>query len=120
LKTILRYYQENGFNYALDDVGSGHNTLELIEELQPPYIKLDMGIAQGVSHSVEKQHIADAFITKAKSFDALCLAEGIEDIEDFHWLKNRGYDLFQGYLFGKPLPDPLTQKMIDLKQFQTT
>ncbi|MDZ7834339.1 MAG: EAL domain-containing protein [Alkalibacterium sp.] len=117
LKSILHYYQENGFNYALDDVGSGFNTLDLLGELQPPYVKLDMAFAQGVSHSPEKQHIAGSFLNKAKSYGAMCLAEGIEDIADFHWLKDRGYDLFQGYLFGKPLPDPLKQKVIDLDQF---
>ncbi|MBT2638609.1 EAL domain-containing protein [Bacillus sp. ISL-39] len=32
------------------------------------------------------------------------LAEGIEAEEDFEWLKANGYQLFQGYLFGKPAP----------------
>lgn len=117
LKSILRYYQEHGFSYALDDVGSGYNTLDLLSELKPPFVKLDMAVAQGVSNSIEKQSIAKAFLNKAKSYGALCLAEGIEDINDFHWLKKQGYDLFQGYLFGKPLPDPLTTKSIRLNDF---
>ncbi|WP_423189787.1 EAL domain-containing protein [Alkalibacterium sp. f15] len=117
LKSILRYYKKNGFSYALDDVGSGYNTLDLLGELEPPFIKLDMAFAQGVSHSKDKQLIAKSFLEKAHSYGGLCLAEGIEDIADFHWLKNQGYELFQGYLFGKPLPDPLINKEIDLSQF---
>jgi EAL domain-containing protein (putative c-di-GMP-specific phosphodiesterase class I) len=117
LKSILTYYQNHGFNYALDDVGSGYNTLGLLDELKPPYIKLDMTVTQGVSRSTKKQAIASAFLSTAKKYGALCLAEGIEDIKDFKWLKEKGYDLFQGYLFGKPLPDPLEEKVIDLNQF---
>ncbi|MEK4137479.1 EAL domain-containing protein [Kurthia sp. FSL E2-0154] len=35
------------------------------------------------------------------------LAEGIESEADFEWLKACGYELFQGYLFGKPSVEPL-------------
>lgn len=117
LKSILQYYKKNGFNYALDDVGSGYNTLDLLGELEPPYVKLDMAFAQGVCESEEKQTIARAFLEKSKSYGAKCLAEGIENMADFNWLKNEGYELFQGYLFGKPLPDPLEEKKIDLTQY---
>lgn len=118
LKTILDYYKKNGFSYALDDVGSGYNTLELLGELTPPYIKLDMAVSHGVSRSNEKQSIAYAFLEKAQEYGAMCLAEGIEELADFNWLKGIGYDLFQGYLFGKPLPDPLEEVMLDLSQYQ--
>lgn len=117
LKSILNYYKDNGFSYALDDVGSGYNTLGLLSELKPPYVKLDMSVSQGVSQSAEKQWLFLAFLEHAKEYGAMCLAEGIEDIEDFQWLKTKGYDLFQGYLFGKPLPDPLQVKKIDLGQY---
>nr|WP_256204413.1 EAL domain-containing protein [Planococcus faecalis] len=35
------------------------------------------------------------------------MAEGIETRDDFNWLKQRGYQLFQGYYFGKPAASPL-------------
>ena len=34
------------------------------------------------------------------------IAEGVETREDFDWLKQSGYQLFQGYLFGKPSAVP--------------
>lgn len=117
LKSILTYYQTHGFSYALDDVGSGYNTLDLLSDLKPPYVKLDMQYVQGVHSSEAKQIVALAFLEKANEYGAITLAEGIEEIEDFNWLKSKGYQLFQGYLFGKPLPDPLTEKVIDLSSF---
>lgn len=114
LKSILNYYQTHGFSYALDDVGAGYNTLDLLSDLKPPYVKLDMQYVQGISHSETKQEIALAFLEKAQEYGAVTLAEGVEDKEDFDWLKARGYELFQGYYFGRPEPEPLDTQKIDL------
>lgn len=32
LKRILNYYNEKGFQYALDDVGEGYSTLEMLSD----------------------------------------------------------------------------------------
>ncbi|TFI47598.1 EAL domain-containing protein, partial [Diaphorobacter sp. DS2] len=47
---------------------------------------------------------AEAFLRQALKMGSVPLAEGIETREDFEWLRDRGYQLFQGYLFGKPAP----------------
>lgn len=115
LKSILSYYQSHGFHYALDDVGSGFNTLNVLKEINPPYIKLDMSIVQGVSTCEKKQRIAQAILDHARAYQSVTLAEGVETIEDFHWLKEAGFALFQGYLFGKPLSEVLDEDQIDLE-----
>lgn len=117
LKSILLYYQTNGFSYALDDVGAGYNTIDLLSDLKPPYVKLDMQFVQGVHSSEEKQAVVKEFLKKANEYGAITLAEGIEDIQDFIWLKSKGCQLFQGYLFGKPKPDPLSELSIDLTRY---
>lgn len=104
LKRILAFYKEKGFRYALDDVGEGYSTLELLSDLQPHYMKLDMKYVQGVAGDTQKQQTASAFLSEAKRLGSVPLAEGIELEEDFKWLKEKGYQLFQGYLFGKPAP----------------
>lgn len=104
LKRILSFYKEEGFRYALDDVGEGYSTLELLSDLQPHYMKLDMKYVQGVAADPQKQQTASAFLAEAKKLGSVPLAEGIEDEEDFEWLNANGYQLFQGYLFGKPAP----------------
>lgn len=102
LKSILNYYKEKGFQYALDDVGQGYSTLEMLKDIQPHYMKLDIQYVQGVSADHKKQKVAQLFLEKALEVNATPLAEGIESREDFEWLKQCGYQLFQGYLFGKP------------------
>jgi len=106
LKSILNYYKQKGFQYALDDVGEGYNTLEMLADLKPQYMKLDIKYVQGVSGNSEKQEVAKQFLAKAFEVNAIPLAEGIESRADFEWLKENGYQLFQGYLFGKPSIHP--------------
>lgn len=106
LKKILTYYRDRGLHYALDDVGVGFSTIEVLEQLMPNYMKLDMKFVQGVSDDPTKQATAKKFLSAALQVGAIPLAEGIEEREDFEWLKEVGYELFQGYLFGKPAPIP--------------
>ncbi len=110
LKSILEYYDQKGFSYALDDVGEGYSTATLLEDLSPRYMKLDMKYVQGVSMDKERQKKAKELLQVAKRIESIPLAEGVETEEDFEWLKEAGFQLFQGYLFGKPAPTP--QKII--------
>lgn len=102
LKRILMYYKDKGFEYALDDVGEGFSTIEVLKELSPNYMKLDMKFVQGVATDSNKQETAVQLLKAAQQVSAIPLAEGIESRDDFTWLKNIGYKLFQGYLFGRP------------------
>lgn len=106
LKSILTYYKKKGFQYALDDVGEGYSTIDMLSNLKPQYMKLDMKYAQGVATDPIKQKIAQTFLNKANEIQSTPLAEGIETRADFEWLKEAGYQLFQGYLFGKPTAEP--------------
>ncbi|MFC3797700.1 EAL domain-containing protein [Cohnella sp. GCM10012308] len=104
LKSILAYYTEQGFSYALDDVGEGFSTPELLREIKPHYMKLDRGAADGVSGDPAKQEIAEELLRTALQVGAVPLAEGIEQEADYRWLQALGYRLFQGFLWGRPEP----------------
>ncbi|WP_033542353.1 EAL domain-containing protein [Planococcus sp. CAU13] len=106
LRTILAFYKKKGFQYALDDVGEGYSTIELLADLKPHYMKLDMQFVQGVAEDAVKQQTALRFLGKALEIGSVPLAEGVETKEDFEWLKEQGYQLFQGYYFGKPEKEP--------------
>ena len=40
LSRIVDFYREKGFAVALDDVGTGSNSLQMMSEIQPDFIKL--------------------------------------------------------------------------------
>lgn len=109
LKSILNYYHNHGFNYALDDVGVGYNNLNMLNQMNPHVIKLAFEFTNGVATDTTKQNIAKAVATIAKEMGAKALAEGVERREDLEYLQALGYELFQGYYFAKPQEKPLVR-----------
>jgi len=112
LERILHYYRTHGFRYALDDVGQGFSTLEKVERLKPDFVKLDMHYVQGVATDPDKQQVALDLLRVGQAVGARCLAEGIEEEADWRWLVDAGYELFQGYLFGKPELEPQEVQLV--------
>lgn len=109
VERVVSYYQELGFKTATDDFGSGYSGLNLLADFQTDIIKLDMALIRNIDKDTKRQTIVRNCLNMFKELNVMALAEGIETVEEYHWLKNAGIDLMQGYLFAKPgfecLPD---------------
>ena len=81
-------------------IGEGYSTIEMLADLKPQYMKLDMQFVQGVAEDLEKQQTARKFLEKSLEVGSIPLAEGVETREDFEWLKELGYQLFRDIILG--------------------
>ncbi|MEH2159479.1 MAG: EAL domain-containing protein [Nostoc sp.] len=108
LKAVLKYYRDAGFLIALDDLGSGYSSLNLLHQLRPDFIKLDMELIRDVHKDVYKASITEKLLEIAQKLNIQTVAEGIECIEELNWLRERGATLAQGYLIAKPSAVPVT------------
>lgn len=106
LKSILSYYRDNGFQVALDDLGSGYSSLNLIHHLRPDYLKMDMELVQGVDKDTFKASVSRSLLNLAGELDIPVIAEGIERVEEYEWLRENGATYMQGYLFARPAAEP--------------
>jgi len=104
---ILDYYRESGFRTALDDLGAGFSGLNMLANLRPDMLKLDLELVQGAAKHFAHKSIVQGLVNIAKDCGQTVLAEGIETEADFQLMKELGVDLFQGYYFGKPEVDPV-------------
>lgn len=107
LKTVLKYYREAGFAVALDDMGSGYSGLNLLHQLRPDFIKLDMELIRDVHLDLYKASITEKLLEIAQKLNIQTVAEGIECIEELNWLQERGANFAQGYLIAKPGAEPV-------------
>lgn len=108
LCTILDYYRREGFEVALDDLGSGYSSLNLLHELRPDYVKLDMGLVRDVDQNEYKGLIAQKLLEVAHLLEIKTIAEGIETEGEALWLQQHDADYMQGYYFARPaVPPPL-------------
>lgn len=106
LRSVLDRYKKEGMKVALDDVGAGFSTVDMLELLQPDYVKIDRSYISFCDQDVEKQKFLKETNERAQALGIKTLAEGIERIEEFELCKSLGYNLAQGYLVGKPAAQP--------------
>ncbi|WP_022851675.1 EAL domain-containing protein [Limisalsivibrio acetivorans] len=106
LRNIVDYYKRKGFRTALDDIGSGYSSLNALAELEPDIVKIDAQIIQNIHKSDLKRSIFDALLDVSAKNDIQLLAEGIETVDEFNYVRERGVDLAQGYYLAKPAPKP--------------
>ncbi|MGB3199686.1 MAG: EAL domain-containing protein [Nodosilinea sp.] len=106
LRTVLNYYREAGFAVALDDLGSGYSGLNLLHQLRPDFVKLDMELIRNVHLDPYKAFITEKLLEIAQKLTIQTVAEGIECLEELTWLQERGADFAQGYLIAKPSAVP--------------
>lgn len=112
LLRIFKAYRDHGMKVALDDVGSGYSTLEVMSLLQPDYVKIDRSLIDHCDQDPAKQDEIMSILGQAAKFGGRVLAEGIERQEEFDFCRSSGIHLAQGYLFGKPAERPPFQMQI--------
>ncbi|MCJ8011985.1 EAL domain-containing protein [Paenibacillus sp. KQZ6P-2] len=106
LLQIFKAYRDHGMKVALDDVGSGYSTMEVMSMLKPDYVKIDRSIIDCCDRDAVKKDKILNIIDRAEKFGGQVLAEGIERREEFEFCRSSGIHLAQGYLFGKPAERP--------------
>ena len=107
LQKICDYYRKGGFGFALDDVGTGSSSLQMVCDLKPDYIKLDKSLTSKLQEPM--YHAAVMKLTEfADQFGVKVIAEGIEAPAAIETLRSMGIHLMQGYYFGKPAAQMLT------------
>ncbi len=109
LKAILAFLRQEGFNVALDDLGAGYSSLNLLHQLRPDFVKLDMELVRNVHQDPYKGLITRKILEIAQHLDIKTVAEGVEYAEELAWLREHGADFVQGYLIAKPTTPPVLQ-----------
>lgn len=107
LRRILDFYREAGFRIALDDVGAGYSSLNLIHLLRPDILKLDMDLIRGVDLDPYKARIVANLLDVSRALGIEALAEGIETEGELAWVRDHGATNAQGFLIARPKAAPL-------------
>lgn len=91
-----------GIRIALDDIGNGQSNFRMILDLRPEIFKIDRYFIDGAHENPHRLAIVRTICDLARAFDAVVVAEGVEDARDVAPLVECGVAWFQGYFFGRP------------------
>lgn len=92
-----------GFNIAIDDYGTGFANAQQLSRVPATELKLDRSLVDNVATRPQQSTILKSTVSLAQDLNLSTVAEGVEDFDDYAYLKSLNVDLVQGYLFAKPM-----------------
>jgi len=100
-KNIERLTERN-VQFSIDDFGTGYSSLAYLKRLTVDRLKIDRSFIKDIPDD-DDGVIAETVITLGKQLGMTIVAEGVETELQRDFLRQRGCDEFQGYLFSKPV-----------------
>ena len=91
----------SGFEFALDDYGSGYSNLTRVRQYPFSNIKIDMEVVR--NYFRDRDPLLPALLQAFKKMSFSITAEGIETAEMADALREIGCDYFQGYYYSRPV-----------------
>ncbi|TMN72051.1 hypothetical protein CWB85_08645 [Pseudoalteromonas sp. S1727] len=93
-----------GCRLYMDDFGTGYASLTYLKRFPIDVLKIDRSFVTDIGIDSDDEAIIESTLALAKSLGKECVAEGVETAQQLTFLRNLGCNLFQGYLFSKPIP----------------
>lgn len=100
---ILTRLRLKRFHLSIDDFGTGHSSLAQLRDIPFDELKIDQGFVHQAWRDDTLRVIYDASLALAKQLNMEAVAEGVEDRQDWDFLRQTGCDLAQGNFISKPL-----------------
>ncbi len=100
---ILTRLRLKRFHLSIDDFGTGHSSLSQLRDIPFDELKIDQGFVHQAWKDDTLRVIYDASLALAKQLNMEAVAEGVEDRQDWDFLRQTGCDLAQGNFISKPL-----------------
>lgn len=113
VKNIFAHYRSLGFLTALDDFGEGYSGFNLLVDIQPDIVKLDMRLVQGIDGDAMRRAIVRGIAAICEEVGILVIAEGVETAAESALLLDHGIIHQQGYLFARPAFQSLATPVFD-------
>lgn len=101
---ILTRLRLKHIDISIDDFGTGHSSLAQLHGLPFNELKIDRGFVHGAWRDPSLGAIFDASLSMARKLGMRTVAEGVEDREDWDFVRAAGCELAQGWFIAKPMP----------------
>lgn len=109
--------RKKGFIIEMDDFGSGYSSLNMFNQMEMDYLKLDMKFIQNELEKHAEHSILNYVIGMAHGMGLSVVAEGVETQEQMNRLRELKCDYVQGYYIARPMPAEEFEKFLDTDHF---
>jgi EAL domain-containing protein (putative c-di-GMP-specific phosphodiesterase class I)/GGDEF domain-containing protein/CHASE1-domain containing sensor protein len=106
---VLQALRALGVTIAIDDFGTGYSSVTYLRQFPVDVLKVDQSFIHEVTTSAGGSPIVSAMISMGRSLGHRVIAEGVETLDQFAFLRAQQCSEGQGFYFSRPLPaDQLT------------
>lgn len=102
--TKMHALKEIGVRFSMDDFGTGYSSLAYLTQLPLDQLKIDKSFVHNIGTKSTDGTIIQTIVGMAHNLGIEVIAEGVENYAQRDFLAEAGCKLFQGYLFGRPVP----------------
>jgi diguanylate cyclase (GGDEF) domain len=100
----LAALRREGVRLALDNFGTGDSSLSALVRYPVDMLKIDRSFIRSAPAGERETAIVRAIIAMGHQLNMKVIANGVESEAQLGYLRRSDCDLFQGYLFGEPMP----------------
>ncbi len=102
LRDVRRVTSELRMGLAYDDFGSGQARLKELFEVPPDVLKFDVKFIHGLPFTTSQHRSTiQSLLRIVRDLNVVPLAEGVETVDEANVCLELGFELAQGYLFGR-------------------
>ena len=112
---MLSCLQAQGVQISMDDFGTGYSSLGYLKKFAVQSLKIDQSFLVDVIANPDSAAIVKAIISLGHNLDLRVLAEGVETVDQYDFLRANGCDELQGYYLSRPMP---AEEFADLLRVQ--
>ncbi len=117
--TLLYQLKDHGINISIDDFGTGHSSLSYLHQLPVDILKVDRSFVHKMQHSGRNHRIVQTILSLSHQLGIQAVAEGIDNLEHVHLLRELRCEFGQGYFFARPVTVPEADALISIGTFVT-
>ncbi len=99
----LHMLRDYGIKISLDDFGTGFSSLSYLKGMPIDTLKIDKTFVDTILTDGSTKIITESIIHMVKQLGYETIAEGVEEKEQYEYLREIGCDIIQGYYLGRPM-----------------
>jgi sensor c-di-GMP phosphodiesterase-like protein len=103
-RRVMEALRALGCTLAIDDFGTGQSSLAYLQRFPMDYLKIDKAFVDTIGTDALSRPVLDAVIDLGHRLGLRLIAEGVEQVHQAEYLRQRGVHLAQGFLYSAPLP----------------
>lgn len=112
LLNTIKHLSEMDITLAIDDFGTGYSSLSYLKKFPVDLLKIDRTFIHEMYKNNADIAMVSAMISLARALNLKVVAEGVEEHEDLHLLREFDCEFVQGYYYSRPLTiDDFSQRL---------